>query len=196
MTVLFHVQAKWGGFPGAPGYTNLYYETTDPLSAGAQTAVDNVRTFFNAIKDFIPGSCNVLVQPLVETIDDSNGELQDSITVGTPPLIVTGGSGATYAGPAGACITWKTAGIVSGRHVRGRTFIVPMSANQYQADGTIVDAALAILVTAATNLRTASGPVLQVWHRPTSSTATDGEAFPVTASSITDKAAYLSSRRD
>jgi hypothetical protein len=196
VTALFKVQARWNGWAGAPGYTNLYFETSDPLSGGAQQAVDNVRAFFATIKDFIPGACSVLVSPTVDMVEDTDGELDDTITVATPPLVVTGGSGATFAAVAGACITWKTAGVVAGRRVRGRTFIVPMSANQYQADGSLVDAAIPILVGAASALRTATGPTFVIWHRPTGSPASGGSSFAVTAQSISDKVSYLSSRRD
>jgi hypothetical protein len=196
MSVLFHTQAKWGGFPGAPGYTNFYMETTDPLSTGAQVAVNAMRKFFDDVKGFLSSSINVQVSSLVETIDDTSGELQDNITVVTPPIVVNGTSASQYAGPAGACITWKTAGIVAGRHVRGRTFLVPMAVNQFESDGTITSGALAILTTAASDYRNTSGLNPVIWHRPTSPTATDGTSFAVTASSITDKVAVLTSRRD
>jgi hypothetical protein len=196
VTVLFHTTAKWTGFPGAPGYTNMYAETSDPLSTGAQAHADNVRAFFDSVKGFFYSAVNIQVQAVVETIDDTNGDLLDAITVGTPPAVVVGTSGSQYAGPAGACITWKTAGIVNSRHVRGRTFLVPMAVNQYDSDGTLTSGALSILIASASAYRTASGPVPVVWHRPTGPGATDGSSFAITASSVTDKVAYLSSRRD
>jgi hypothetical protein len=194
--VLYHATAKWTGFPGAPGYTNLYAETSDPLATGAQNMADNVRAFFDAVKGFFYSSVNIQVQAVVETIDDTDGTLQDAITVGTPPAVVVGTSGSQYAGPAGACITWRTAGIVSGRHVRGRTFLVPMAVNQYDSDGTLTSGALSILIAAASAYRTATGPTKVIWHRPTGPGLSDGSSFVITANSVTDKVAYLSSRRD
>lgn len=196
MAVLFHTVAKWNGFPGAPGYTNFYALTTDPLSTGAQAHADSVRTLFDDLKGFFASTVSIQVQSLVETIDENKGEIQDDITVATPPSVVTGTSASQYAGPAGACITWKTAGIVAGKHVRGRTFLVPMAVNQFESDGTITSGALSIIITAASAYRTRAGTSPVVWHRPVGSPGAGGEGFPITASSVTDKVAVLTSRRD
>lgn len=196
MAVLFHVTAKWTGFPGAPGYTNLYALTTDPLSTGAQDFANAAHTLFDSLKAHFYSLVSIAVQPIVETIDETDGTLLDEITVATPPAVVTGTSASQYAGPAGACIQWKTAGIVAGRRVRGRTFLVPMAVNQFDSDGTLVSASLGIIQAAATAYRTTAGISPVIWHRPTSPTATDGEGFPLTANSVTDKVAVLTSRRD
>ena len=45
------------------------------------------------------------------------------------------------------------------------------------------------------NALQASGP-LAVWHRPTTSGGSDGNSYGVISNKVTDKAAFLSSRRD
>jgi hypothetical protein len=78
--------------------------------------------------------------------------------------------------------------------VRGRTFLVPLHPVVFQNDGTITSATLDALRLAASTLWSSGG--LHVWHRPTTPTGTDGQAFPVNASNVADKSAVLRSRRD
>lgn len=207
MTGMFEVVTVWSGFAGAPGYTNHYFIHSDPPSTGAQSAVNNVRAFWNSCASVIPSVCSLLVQPVVKILDDAEGELTDILTVGTPPTAVTGGAaGTAWSGPVGMCVDWETAGIHGypgkTRRVRGRTFIVP-TGSVFES-GTPNDSFVTTIQAAATALRTATGPTFGVWARPRPAKTVDGVAipkldgaiFPITANRVPDKSVVLRSRRD
>jgi len=207
MTGMFQVTATWTGMPGQPGYTNLYFIHSDPPSTGAQNAVNNVRTFFAAVSSLIPSVVSIQVSPTVKVMDDSDGGLTDIISVATAPTAVAGGAaGSQWSGPVGACVDWDTAGLHGytgeARRVRGRTFLVPLGA-VFDA-GSLNDSFVTTIQTAATALRTATGPTLGIWARPRPAKplATPprpllpGEIFPVVANHVPDKSVVLRSRRD
>lgn len=153
-----------------------------------------VRTaFFNA-KSAFPGGLTLSFPNVGDTIEDTTGALVGTWSV--PSVAdVTGASGTlTAAAGVGACIGWQTGGIVNGRRLRGRTFLVPLSAAAYQEDGTISSTVYPWLETLATELQ-ASGP-LAVWHRPTTAGGSDGNSYGVTSHRVRDKVAILTSRRD
>lgn len=197
MSVLYHVTARWSGFPGSPGFTNLYFAAVDPISTGSTAAADSVRSLFDDLKGFLSSSVHVLVLPNVEQINEADGVLIDEFTLATPPADVVGTSASPYAGPSGMLLNWKTGSIVAGRRVRGRTFIVPMATNQYDSDGTITSGALAIAQTAVDAYRVRAGTTPMVWHRPTGGPpGTGGLGVAITSAVVSDKAVVLRSRRD
>lgn len=194
MPVLYHVTARWTGFPGAPGYSNFYLGTTDPLAEGAQEAADAVAEFFDSIKAFFSNTIVIRVLTEVETIDDATGDLVDTIPVVPSISSTTGTSASGFSGPTGFLINWKTAAVVGGRRLRGKTFLVPGAFNQFEADGTITAGALTILNNAANAYRTHVGIAPVVWHRPVGGAG--GSSAPITSASAPDKAVVLRSRRD
>ena len=104
----------------------------------------------------------------------------------------TGAVGA--AAGVGACVSWLTGGIVGGRRLRGRTFLVPLHNSTYDTDGTFTSGVLTALTAFQTAMR-AAGP-LAVWHRPTTPGGTDGTSYGVIGARVRDRVAFLSSRRD
>lgn len=170
--------------------TVLHYagdqDTAPPLAA--------LRAAFEAAKSAFPGGLTLEFPNTGDSIEDTTGEL-----VGTwsAPAVanVSGASGTlTAAAGVGACISWNTGGIINGRRLRGRTFLVPLSAAAYQENGTISDTVYPWLTTLAGAIQ-ASGP-LAVWHRPSIKGASDGNSYGVTGNRVRDKVAILTSRRD
>lgn len=153
----------------------------------------DLHSFFSALTTWLPTSVHISFPAAGDSYNDVTGALTGSWTASTNADVV-GGSLDSYAAPAGACVTWNTAGIVNGRRVRGRTFIVPVARNGYDTDGTLAAALVNALDTAAANLVTASAGGLLVWHRPVSGSG--GSAHPVTGHRVRDKIAVLRSRRD
>ena len=121
------------------------------------------------------------------------GVLIDSRAPATAVSSVSGTSGGVYAAPAGARVDWETGMILGGRRVRGRSYIVPIAGDQFDADGTIASDFITTVGGYATTMRTAlaaAGAALVVWSKV-------NEAIePVVGQTIKDKAAILSSRRD
>ena len=204
MTVMYQIRSNWTGFSGAPGFTNMYFETTDPLAAGAATATQNVATFWNSVKSVLPADVTVVCDSEVNTIDDINGQLQDSLAV-TGGGAVGSGAG-VYSAPTGAVVDWSTGAIYEGHRVVGRTFLVPLVGSVYETNGTLTTAAINTINAAASALRLAAGPVFGVWSRPfhgapavgtkPARPAHNGRFFRATSNSVPDRAAVLRSRRD
>ena len=96
-------------------------------------------------------------------------------------------------GPAGvgACITWRST--LATRSGRGRTFIVPLYTNAYESNGTLAAGALTTLQNAATAMVNSSKSLgngaIGVWG------GTPPQLRDVVAATVTDKVAWLSSRR-
>ena len=162
----------------------------------SQGAVTAVRAFWNTLSQMIPLGVKIDVDPVVAQLDEATGQQNDEFVVGTPPAQVVGGGTADRAAPAGLCVNWKTSTFVSGRRLRGRTFVVPLMSGAYESDGTIKatyltaarDAAAALLANGAT-----STSVFVVWHRPIGGAG--GSSGTVTGASVNDRVAVLTSRR-
>lgn len=196
MAKMLRVTAVWNGFPGAPGYSNFYFDSAIVAGPSVQPAYDKTRTFFSGIAGTLPPSVNIAVLPTVAEIDAANGAQTDEFSITTPGANIAGSGGTSYAGPSGACIQWKTSTFVNGRRLRGRTFVVPLAAGAYETDGTLTAQVLTFIRNAADALRNdAVGPSVKlgVWHRPVGGAG--GTFAPVTASSVTDRVAVLTSRR-
>lgn len=201
MALVMRVKLRWSGFNGGPGYSIFHFQGLDneqPSEALAQTAVAQIEVFRQDLLDRIPKIVSLQVMSDVEVIDETNGDLVD-VLAGTPGPAVSGNASSfeNYAGASGAVVTWRTSGIRNGRRVRGRTFLVPLTSSAYAPDGSLSDAALTALNTAAGKMiGSFGGPVFGVYARPTGPTATDGIFHQARAHSINDKVAILRSRRD
>jgi len=207
MTTLYRVRTTWSYTPGGPGYTNMYFGTTDPLASGAQTAVNDVQAFWNAIKSYIPSAVSLQVDPSVIMVEDVTSEQTGDISVGTPPAAIQGTGGGAWAAPAGATAQWTTASYLYGRRVKGRTYLVPLTAGAFQSDGTILDttktalnAAAAALVAGASNfvVYTRERQAKSAAESPTGKEITyrPGASSMVVSGSVADRVAVLRSRRD
>lgn len=194
MTTLNRLVIAWSGScVVGTAVSVLHWDGSD----NAAPPVAAVMAAFNAQKNNFPSTLTLTFPNSGDQIDDTTGNLSGVwTTTGGGTLACTGT--APNAAGVGACIGWTTGGIVSGtkgpRKLRGRTFLVPLSGAVYDGDGTITPGSLTALQSLADGIRTA-GP-LAVWHRPSTSVATDGNSYGVLSARVRDKVAYLSSRRD
>jgi hypothetical protein len=204
MATIWQTTFAWTGFPGATGYTNLYYLANAMDAQEALNAVTKARLLFDGVKATLPNNVNIAPVTDVRLIQDTDGKLLNIFTVsGVTAVQGTGGVGA-YSGPSGGCIDWLT-GQVHGRHLAtGRTFIVPMIGTAYENNGTLAGGIVTTLATAAEAMRTAGfGPTFGVWGRPRKADplkpdvpALVGAWHPAIVSRVPDKAVVLRSRRD
>lgn len=188
---MFRILTTWSGFPGAPGITAFHFSGDDSVSQvdGARTAV---RDLWYDLRGEFPGGLMFTVEENAEVFDAGTGELLDVVTSSLGALTVSATGTGTWAAPAGASVTWKTAGIHSGRRVRGRTFLVPLKGSAFATDGTldpftlsaIRDAVDAFAVTAT----------LSVWARPRP--GIPGAVYGINSATVNDRVAVLRSRRD
>ena len=176
---------RWQGFPGAPGYS-IFYATPGAGVSGS------ISLFFDQIKSTLPSGVSVTDPTDGDQLNEATGLLTGTWTGG--PGATRFGTGAPhFHGAGGAAVTWHTDGIANGRKVRGRTFLVPLTGDAYEADGTIRPTILTPLQTAVDTLVTNAGGDLLVWHRPVGGFG--GSAHPVISGRVTDRAAVLRSRR-
>ena len=197
MTVMYKVVVNWSGFPGAPGFTNLFATTTDPLQEGVDEFALAVNALIGHWANTLPTGVHVVVNPEVELIEDIDGALVDIMTATASLPDHNGALGGLYAGASGWCVDWLTTGAVFGRRRMGRSFVVPASTEIYQTDGTIAAATLAEQRTAASTYVATAGIAPCVWVRPkTGAGAHVGQAVPISGSRVPDLAAVLRSRRD
>lgn len=200
MAQMAKVTINWSGFPGGPGYTNLYFRDFTGSGAIDQAIVDGavskVDAWLAVWRVSLPNSVLTGVDSTVEAIEETTGELQSFYTA-TPAAAAVGTGGTAYSSPSGAVVSWYTSTVRNGRRIRGRSFMVPLSTTAYEADGTITAAKITSWNTASATL-IASGSVsdLGVWARPTTPGGTDGEWALVTSYRIPDMAAILTSRRN
>lgn len=187
MAALIRHRTVWTGFVGGPGVTTLYWSD----AAGPNLTAWNL--FLDTIKSRFPTVVTWQSQSSGDRLDDSTGAIIGSWS-GSVQAPITGTSGGAYSAPSGAVVNWRTAGIVGGKRVRGRSFLVPLSGAQYDSDGTIVAAALTAMRTALTTFIGSAAADLRVWHRPVGGSG--GSQHVVTNADIPDKSCVLRSRRD
>lgn len=180
------IRSVWTGFTGAPGYTNFHID----VPGVSPTAVT---TFWSGVRPWLPNAVTVTPDNGGDLIDEVTGQIQNTWT-GTGGSPITGMGGNSGPLPAGAVITWHTDDVAAGRRVRGRTFIVPLAAMAYEANGTLSATCMSEIKSAADALIANSGQEFGVWRRPRPGVA--GSFHVVTRAEIKDKAAVLTSRRD
>lgn len=197
MTEIRRVRCGMTGFIGAPGVATFYFLDTD-------TAVASLKTFWDSVGAMMPATVTIQVENTGDILEDTTGEITGSwasdVVAASP-----GGSDGSYSAPSGAIVSWETNTYLDGRRLRGRTFVVPLSGNQYQTDGTIVNGSLTALAGFGITLITEQSDSLVVWHRPRTAKAADGSRPAVAARAgghglvnscrVPDRAAVLSSRR-
>jgi hypothetical protein len=201
MATILRVKMRWQGFTGAPGYSVFHmrdFTTEEPDNTDAQAAVDRIDTFAQTISGLMPYQSSLVVSNDVDVLEDTTGEMINVLSaVADAPHASGMPNTATFAGPVGAVITWRTGGVRNGRRIRGRTFLVPLVSAAFDNTGAVQSAAAATIAGAATALADASGtPDLGVYARPSGPGATDGQWTAVTGYSIPSFGAVLRSRRD
>lgn len=197
---LLRGKLKWT-IPGAgTAYSVLHFTTSSastPTQADADDTVVRMRAFVDAWKANLPNVVKIDVMPEVEEINEGTG-IMIGVWPVTPGLQFSGGAASTsgWSAPSGAVISWTTPGIRNGRRIRGRTFIVPLSNECYDIDGTMKATELTRLNTGAAALRGGSTATqFAIYARPTAPGASDGIAYPALAHKVPDMVAILRSRR-
>lgn len=195
---MYRITARWTGFTGAPGYSNFYFNSGfldgGVLGEEAELLANRVRSAFLDTQMHLAPGIQIQVLNEVPIIDSDTGVVQDYVTF-DPVDPMTTSSGDTYAGPAGAVVTWRTNDLRNGRRIRGRTFLVPMASTAFQSDGTLVGDAISDLQDFADTLMGGSlDGDLGVWSRPQGGSG--GVFATVTGYTVPDMVAVLRSRRD
>lgn len=203
MTEIARVRTVITGFPGAPGLSTQYFRKS---GGGAWAAYDDLMTsqvwsgWVACLALFTPDIA-FDVQDAIDVIEDTTGEIQETLT-GTLYHSVGTSSSASLPPANAIAVTYRTGGVVVGKHVRGRTFLSPLAADAAAADGTPTATALGLAQDFATAWLGAGTSVRGVvWSRPVHATlggptARLGSSHDITSEYIKDQFAVLRSRRD
>lgn len=204
---MYRVRAATSGWSGGPGLNTFYFGPAGFLeitsAEDAQLCVDRVRDAFLAANLLYPPQTTCVVSGQVDILESSTGELITTYAVANAaPGPFTGQIGYN---PIVTMLLLKlsTNDIMHGHRVKGRSFLGP-TATGLNADGT-PDAGLIAEAnafgTSLLDVGIGNGPPLVVWHRPKFAPVThervrDGDRAKVISTSVPDKFAVLTSRRD
>jgi hypothetical protein len=132
--------------------------------AHAQACVDAVRDFWNALDESMAAGASWTVSGLVDSVEATSGVLEDTlVALDRTGVATVVGEFLPY--QTQGLVTWRTAGIVNGRRVHGRTFI-PYPSETLNVGGVPNGAYVAFLQAAGTALAASGTTELCVWHRP------------------------------
>jgi hypothetical protein len=181
----------WTGGTIGTGYTAFH-----AVGGAEQYFADQAYAFMSQVcgtgaSSAIPNGIKVTPDGFVDILDAATGSLVTSVGI-TAPSVINGGSGGSYAAPGGVCINWSTGGVVGGKRVRGRTFIVPLNSSKYDTQGTLDDSYRTSAIAAAFAYRTGTHQPV-VWHRPKAGAG--GSVHVITGSGVRDRVSLLTSRR-
>lgn len=189
---LFRATVKCNFAIGSGSGTNTWHLRT--ISSGGTTT--EVAALMDLVKQFYTDTAILCLNTytwewdgLVQEIGTPTPSLLEAAT----PWTVAGSdsSSSHAAAPVMACVSWRSSAAT--RRGRGRTFLGPLSRNAIEADGTISPTQLTTLRTAAADLVSASlsdtNGAIGVWSEA------DQVLRDFVASSVTDQAAVLRSRR-
>lgn len=184
----------WSGVTGLPGYSK-YRFIGELTGSQLNAAAANLGTWLNAIRPVIPLNVTLTIQPGASTHSD-DGTLTSELTIGTVPGPYVGSGLSTYSAASGAMILWNTGAINGGKKVRGRTYLVPATTGVLQNDGTILDATVTALTTAANVFATSTpSPAVNSRARPNNPAAGD-QTTAMISGQCQQKQVVLRSRRD
>lgn len=201
MVAMLRVTTRTTGYPGAPGYTNMFFAHTDPPSDAAADAVVAVRLFWETVAASFCQGWNYQILADVAVVESSDGSI-DSFIATSPGAQSTFGNAGGYSAASGAVVDWLTDGVVASHRVQGRSFMVPLTGAAYQADGTLNTSEVTKFTNAGNALIAGADTIFGVWARPFTPKPGDsrparlGTFHPATAARVPDKAAVLRSRRD
>lgn len=193
MATIHRYMVTTGGFQGSPGYSAFHFRY--PSEPGSTPTIGTaLHTLFDTYKSLmVAGLWTAQFSPTYQVLDETTGVLLDELSEATTPATVTGTGGNRQASTTGACLSLKTTTVHSGRKVRGRSFVVPLSDIAYDPDGTLTSIAIGILQGAgAALIADVSLAPWCVWARPVAGAG--GVGAPITAVSVRDRAAVLRSR--
>lgn len=145
--MVLRVRTVWEGTTGSPYLSTMHFSGTD--QAAADAAVAALDAFWSSVDDFVTTNLNWRTEPDVESID---ANLNITGIFNTTPATGSGAvSGPELPWIAQGLIRWRTAQILAGRELRGRTFI-PGATETHNDDGTPVASYVSGLQTAAATL--------------------------------------------
>jgi hypothetical protein len=189
---MFEYRAVWNVQGGGIGYSVFHVRkgVTPSEQTAAQGFADDLRAGFNSLVTLLPDDVLISFESEARELNTTTGQLIAVHSI-TAPASVAGTNTGTYSAPSGARVDLITGGIVAGRRLRGRTYVVPLIGTAYTNTGLISSTAQSTLETAFEMFRDETDLYsLGVWSR------THGVIADVTSVNVPNEAAILRSRRE
>lgn len=175
------------GYPTGGGLITQHWAAGDD-AAGVTAVRSALSTYLNAVKTEIAAGIVYTLEPEVDIVEDSTGQVTGSLSA--TALSVTGTNGGAPLPHANQfLVRWRTGDFFNGRELRGRTFLPGPTVNG-QLSGVPTAATIAAHNAAASALVADGTALLHIYsrHNLTSRRVTSG--------SLWTKFAVLRSRRD
>lgn len=195
MAALNRVRVAWSNWPGAPGVSTFYLSP-------ATTNLAPLKAFFDTVKTLTPNGLTTDVPNTGDIIDTGTGHITGAWTGSGGGTSISGVTASGYSAVSGALVRWITDGLLNGRRLVGRTYLVPLAGLTQATDGSLQTTTQATLVAAGSTLITAYGTSLRVYGPPrdagTLKPDDPGKAAldaSVIACQVPDMAAVMRSRR-
>lgn len=179
---MIRVRINWTGLN--EGFSLLHFAND---LADAQTTASAVTNFLNGVDTYVHTTQLMRVDPEVEQINVATGQVEGVATV-TSAQVAGLASGTPVPQLAQALIRWRTGQFVSGRELRGRTFIPGITSTHVSAAGEPTSALISGLAGEATNFIGSTD--VGVWS-PTHSVF-----FEAVSATVWTEFASMKSRRD
>lgn len=180
MTLMDRHRVNWSGFVGGPGVSTFYCVSSFPMNA-------HLNWLFAALSSFLPTDVHLTFDPTGDTIESTTGALTGTWS-DTASAAVDGTNSAAYSAVSGALIRWVTNAVLSGRKLRGHTFLVPFAGDTYDTSGQISSTNVALITGAVQALATAMSGTMLIWERPRLARAAYTDRRGVTHPAITARA--------
>lgn len=187
MASILRVRTTWSGYQGVPYLSTHYFTRTDGDSASF--AADAVQALWEGCQEVISSSLSWNVEPEVAVLDSATGTLTgvDNIAGGEGGTGTASGEILPFATQ--GLIRWATGDVVSGRILRGHTF-VPGATEAHSNLGVPTPGYQTVVNAAVSDMMTSPSQFLIIWSR------THGAIGPVLSGSTWGQWAVLRSRRD
>lgn len=187
MATIREITTEWVLPSGAGHLTVMYFEGAIPVEDQRSA----LATFWGVIDGAQTEDCTWTISTTGRELDDATGTLTGAWNDTTNFTGVGAIDTEPVADATQALIQWRTASIVNGRFLRGRTFIPSLAATQL--NGGNLQAATRTLYQGACNALIASAQGLVIWHRPI--TGSGGSHDAVSTASVWEEFAVLRRRR-
>jgi hypothetical protein len=200
-TGLNRIRVTWTGIPSGNGVSTFYSQS------GTVPNLSTLRLGLANLSAILPTGVTLQIENQGDSIETDGGAIDGSWSTSAQAAVV-GAAGGAYASPTGAVITWLTDEIHGRRHLKGRTFFVPLAASAYGSNGSLLAGATTALQGVGNGLLAAgTGAKYCVWGRPVRPKGPDGKPVPgsvgtggmggiITSYKVPTKAMVLTSRRD
>ena len=190
---MMRARVQWSGTPvTGPGLSTFYWN--DATYAGKPAALS---ALFTVLKNYVPTGVTWTIPAVADVVNVETGELEGSVVDGSNLTVLSSGGAVDFKPGVGGRILWATTGIVRGRKVQGKTYVVPLTSQEYP-NGTVQGGTVSAINTALATYIGIGNPV--VYSRPRPAPGGVGPDAPglvhdILSGSFATKETWLRSRR-